>query len=404
MSIDLRYGRNASVRFDLPPQTPMAHCDAPRGKPISDVGGAVSAALAEPLGYPPLAKAVVPDDHVVIAVGAGLPHAQTVVDMAVRVLVDAGVEPADVTLLGQAEATVTTLGAQWPDARHLVHDPADRRQMAFLGRTGDQMQIVLNRALVDADVVISVGCLRPSQTLGYNGPAGGLSPAFADEPTQRRFRAFHCTPLPRQHAERRAKRPPRSPGCSGRGLPSKSCLAVARISCTCSPATWRRWPSAERSAAMRPGSSTILRPPTWSWSPSRAAEQQTWDNVCLALSAAADVTQPDGAIAICSELATPAGEALQMLAGADSLAEAEHAIRKSPPADALAALELARALADHHVYLLSRLPSRDVEELGMVAVSHPGELAHLARSRPLCLLLSGGQHVQTSRCLEKVTR
>jgi hypothetical protein len=109
------------------------------------------------------------------------------------------------------------------------------------------------------------------------------------------------------------------------------------------------------------------------------------------------VAEPGGAIAVCSELATPPGQALQLLAAADSLIEAAEAIRRSPPPDALAALELARTLADHPVYLLSRLPSREVEELGMVAVADPAELSHLAATRPTCLLLSGGAYVQASR-------
>ncbi len=403
MSIDLFYGHNASLRFELPPQALVAHCAAPRGTPIADVALAVSTALSGPLGYPPLARAVVPDDRVVIAVGAGLPQPQVVVGAVVRALVAAGVTPPDITVLGQVEADVAPLASQWPDVRRLVHDPADRRQMAFLGRTSDQMQIMLNRALVDADVVVSIGCLRPTQTLGYNGPAGGLCPAFSDDPTQRRFRAFHCTESARQHAERAREKAAEiawllgARFCvqvvPGRGEEILHVLAgdVAAVAERGQPLCDEAWQFDD----LAPAGLVVV-------AVEGGAEQQTWDNVALALGVAAEVAEPGGAIAVCSELASPPGEALQMLAGADSLGEAVQAIRKSPPRDALAALQLARALADHHVYLLSRLPSRDVEELGMVAVSHPGELTHLARSRPSCLLLSGGPHVQTSRCLDKV--
>ncbi len=405
MSIDLRYGRDASARFDLPPEAHLEHCAAPRGTPIAGVAGAVSAALAAPLDYPLLGQAVVPGDRVVIAVGAGLPRAEVVVDGAMRVLEAVGVAPADVTLLGQAEADLAPLAPAWPDARRLVHDPADRRQMAFLGRTADQMLIVLNRALIDADVVISAGCLRPTRTLGDNGPAGGLCPAFADEPTQRRFRAFHCTPTPRQHAERARQK-----------AAEIAWLLGARFTLQVLPGRGEdvlHVLAGDLAAVAERGGQ--LCDEAWKFDDLSPAElvvvaieggprQQTWDNVCLALESAAEATQPGGAIALCTELATAPGEAMQILAGADSLSEAEQAIRKSPPADALAALALARTLADHHVYLLSSLPSRDVEELGMVAVSHPRELEHLARSRATCLLLSGGQNVQTSACRDKVTR
>jgi hypothetical protein len=398
MSFDLPYGQGAVLHIELPTPAKVAHCAAPRGRAIADVPRAVSAALVEPLGYPPLVQAVVPGDRVVLALDAGLPHAQAVVSAVMGTLTGAGVAPGDITLLGQAEAVVAPLAPQWPDARRLVHDPADRRQMAFLGRTSDQMQIVLNRALVDADVVILLGCLRGTRTLGYNGPAGGLCPALADEPTQRRFRAFHCTQSPRQHAERAREKSAEIAWLlgarftvqvvPGRGVEVLHVLAgdLAAVSERGEQLYDQAW----RFDDLKPASLVVV-------AVEGGPAEQTWDNVGLALSSAAEVAEPGGAIAICSELSAPSGEALQKLAGADSLSQAEHEIRKSPPPDAVAALELARALAEHHVYLLSRLPSRDVEDLGMVAVSDASELAHLARSRPSCLLLSGGPFVQMGR-------
>jgi hypothetical protein len=390
MSIDLRYGCRGSLPLELPPGVAVRRCGAPHGVPLREVGGAVAAALAEPLGYPPLIQSIVPDDRVVIALAGGVPQGEAIVSQVVRSVIEGGSSPADVTLLvadtvvrGQ-EDRLNSLAADWPDVRRLVHDPADRREMAFLARTSDQMQVMLNRALVDADVVVSVGCLHPSRTIGYDGAAGCLCPAFSDQPTQRRFRAFHATETPRQHAQRAREKAAEIAWLLGARF---TVQAIPGLLDAVASAGQRRCDEAWELHDLSPASLVVV-------AVEGGPEHQTWDSICRALATAAEVVEPGGAIAICSELDSPPGEALQILAGADNLNEAIHAIRRSPPADALPALQLASTIADHHVYLLSRLPSRDVEELGMVAVSHPDELAHLARSRPSCLLLSGGAHVQ----------
>ena len=54
----------------------------------------------------------------------------------------------------------------------LTHDPADRRQLAYLAASPSGEAILVNRALHDADVVLPVGCLRPDETAGYFGIHG----------------------------------------------------------------------------------------------------------------------------------------------------------------------------------------------------------------------------------------
>ena len=55
------------------------HSDAPRAKPLDDVAGAVTAALADPLEFPSLLDATAPEDQIVLAVGEGVPQVETVV-------------------------------------------------------------------------------------------------------------------------------------------------------------------------------------------------------------------------------------------------------------------------------------------------------------------------------------
>ena len=70
----------------------------------------------------------------------------------------------------------------------LTHDPADRRQLAYLAANEAGEAILVNRALHDADVVLPVGCLRADEAAGYFGIHGALFPAFSDAKTLQRFR------------------------------------------------------------------------------------------------------------------------------------------------------------------------------------------------------------------------
>ena len=50
----LHYGTGSSIGFDFGDRAEPAHCGLPRGEPLGDVSAAVSAAMAEPLDFPPL--------------------------------------------------------------------------------------------------------------------------------------------------------------------------------------------------------------------------------------------------------------------------------------------------------------------------------------------------------------
>ena len=56
MSQYLRYGKDSDCGFDVPSETLVADCTAVPGQVLEDPSARVSACLAEPLGFPPLAR------------------------------------------------------------------------------------------------------------------------------------------------------------------------------------------------------------------------------------------------------------------------------------------------------------------------------------------------------------
>jgi len=123
-------------------------------------------------------------------------------------------------------------------------------------------------------------------------------------------------------------------------------------------------------------------------------DQQTWENVGRAVAAAARAVSDDGAVAICTELSTPPGPALEWIGRARDMPDALRHIRKQHSADATAAQELAAVLHRARVYLLSRLDESVVEELGLAAVGEGADIGRLVRRHGSCILLGSAQYAQ----------
>ena len=97
--ICLRYGDGQELRIDPPEEAAIADFSVPRGRPLADPAAAVAAALADPLDYPALQRAVTPGDRVTLAIDRGVPRLDTVVAGAVHTLLGGSVSPEDITLL-----------------------------------------------------------------------------------------------------------------------------------------------------------------------------------------------------------------------------------------------------------------------------------------------------------------
>lgn len=393
----LRYGTDSRLDLELANEALVAYCDAPRGTPLVDVDKAVRRALAEPLEFPPLVQAALPGDKVVLALDHGVPQADAIVAQAVESLVGAGVDPHDIVLLrSRADAsTADPLGALPASLREAVvtrvHDPANRESLSYLAAGADARPIYVNRAIHDADVVISIGVLRLAESLGYYGIHSALVPAFSDAASFERYHAPQAAEHSRQNRLRR-------------DADEVGWLLGVQFTIQVVPAAGGilHVLAGELDAVRREGSR--LCEAAWSFSvPARAslvvatiegdATQQTWENVGRALAAASHALDDDGAIVICSDLAESPGPGLQRLAGADDLNGAMHQIARGRPADALEAAQLVRSLERGKLYLVSRLEDESVEELGILPLD-PAGVSRVVGRYPSCIVLANAQYAQ----------
>jgi nickel-dependent lactate racemase len=372
-------------------------CGMPRGEPLTDMAGAVSTALESPLGYPPLRQTATPGDRVVLSVGRGVPQVAQVTAAVVDSLMAAGVEPDGISVL-RTEADLDAggenpcrllQGVAGQRIRLLTHDPLNRGNLAYLAATDQGEPILLNRLLTDADLVLPIDCLQAERTPGYFGIHSSIFPDLSDQRTQVRFR---------QLAESAYRGPRRRE--LAREVDQVAWLLGINFTIQLVPAAGDGVLGvvAGESTAVRRRGRELYRA-AWASGVARrtslvvatiegGARQQTWENLGRALARATRLAEDGGAVAVCCELAAQPGPALQRLVGARSRQSVLRQIRRECPADALPATQLARALDHGRVYLLSRLDPALVEDLEMVPVGGPEELARLARRNHSCTLLA----------------
>ncbi len=401
----LRYGTDSSIRLEWPGDTLVAECGTPRQPPLENPAKAVAAVLAEPLDYPPLARGVTPSDRVVLALEEGVPQAGEIVAAVIAALMAAGVDPDGVMVL----RSLADVSRGVPDpcrflpetlrkrVKLATHDPENRDRLAYLTLSARGEPLLLNRAIVEADMVLPIGCLSSRKAAFYHGIHAAVFPTFADRATLDRFRLEEL-----RHTRQSAKRE-RVHECDEVGW-----LLGLNFTIQVVPGAGDEilHVLAGQFASVRRRGRELYEA-AWSWWVPRQASlvlaaiqgsslHQTWQNVARALAAAGPLVEDGGAIAVCCELAAEPGPAVRCLARSRAREAALHKVCRDCPEDALAAAELAKALDRVDVYLLSRLEESLVEELEMAPVNRPEELMRLVRRYPSCIVLSNAPRVRIS--------
>ncbi len=406
-TISLRYGARASIALEPPHEALVADFRGPQGTPLVDVRAAAKNALERPLAFPPLWQAAVPGDRVVLALDSGVPQAASIVAEVIAVLLARGVEAADITILRTQDddrANVPGPLALLPAAhRDLltveVHDPRDRDRLSYLAAAGREHEpVYLNRSLCEADLVVPIGRLCCQGVLDECGVHGGLFPTFSDAASIQRVATARGAARPRAHGKAHAMRRIDEVGwllgiqfilqvvpASGGDLlevlagQPEAVLARGRESYR---AAWTCQSPRRASLVL-----TTLR---------GGPERQTWANVARAVAAARALVQDDGAIAVCSELCELPGPALARLASARDADAALGWIRKHRPYDAWAALEIAAALRQTPIYLLSKLGDAAIEELGFAPIGEERQVSRLVAHHDSCILLCDADSALTT--------
>lgn len=396
MASVLRYGPDSAVELEFSEGVLLAECGQPP-ESTRTPSVVVAEALANPLDYPPLQQSMVVGDRVVVALESGVPQASEVVGTVVRTLISSGIAPDGITVLRTQTDAEAGIGdpAPWldPEVREqitlITHNPTDRQAMAYLAATESGEPIILNRVLTDADIVLPVGCIQARPAGSFRNVSSYVFPSFSDQRTLLRFRAVESRTA--QAAQRKQL---------AEEVRHVGWLLGLTFTIQIVPGPGDRILHAlagETTAVQR--RARELYEAAWRCSVPRRARlvvagieggdaQQTWHNVGRAAAAAGALVEDGGAIAICCDVASEPGPAVQRLAAAPSREEALRQIRKEHPADALTAAQLAHVLRRAKVYLLSRVNETVLEDLEIAPITESEDLVRLTKRFDSCILLA----------------
>jgi nickel-dependent lactate racemase len=279
----------------------------------------------------------------------------------------------------------------------LTHDPTDRRGLAYLAANESGEAILVSRTLHEADVVLSIGCLRGDGTAGYFGIHNAIYPTFSDAKTLHRFRGLGSL---NGHGARKRELVAQADHVGWllgvnftiQVVPTAA-EEVSHVLAGQTDAVRKRGMELYHAAWDAPVSQRVgLVVAAIEGGPS----QQTWENVGRALHVAGRFVDEGGDIAICSELAEEPGPAMQHLTIATSRDTALRHIGHERPIDALPAAQLIHALDRGKVYLLSRLDPPLIEELDMIPMERPEELVRLAARHDSCMVVGNAPYVSAT--------
>ncbi|MDY7041847.1 MAG: nickel-dependent lactate racemase, partial [Chloroflexota bacterium] len=181
------------IEFDLLPGMRGAVVSSKPAEPLADLEGAITEALARPIGSPSLREMAKPGDRVCIVftdVTRASPD-YLLVPALLEELRAAGVHDEDITLLcgigmhrpSTSEERVAKLGAEVV-ARYRVIDnePQNPEALVDLGITPGGVPVLAHRTAVEADLLIATGLVEPHQYAGYSGGRKTVAVGAAGEP------------------------------------------------------------------------------------------------------------------------------------------------------------------------------------------------------------------------------
>ncbi len=386
---EIHYGTGETFPFELPEEQVLWQQTGPQ--PQTNVSGAIEAALATPLDYPPVSDAVVPGDKVTLVIDAGTPAWEEIIRAIGKQLESRGVE---------AEMLHVVLNGTEADAARstdvpykvIAFDEAMQGRSVYLASTAEGQRIYLPEEIGEADYVITIGRFGFDDRWGYRGTNSTVYPAFGGEEAQSRFSGQGSQELS----------PDQSFGVrqmidevgwllglqfSVQVIPSGS-GKLAHVIAGASDSVYReavsRLNSSWRSSVAEPAETVIVSVPS-------LESGDAWVSAARACRVAEKLVSDDGRVLLVTDLKDfPEGlqEAIQASGDSDEVMRNLNR-SKSPASRAVATL--AGLASRYRVYLLSRLEQDIVENLFCIPLADTDELRSALQGGTSYAILDGGQ-------------
>lgn len=389
MRASIDWGRH-TLELQAPENVLLSVGAAPQAAPLADLAEATRVALETPFDFPPLRRALTPDDQIAVVLEAGLPHVSTLLPEVLRVIRDAGVSLEATTIVTPAGANqdwINDLPEDCEDVHVEAHVAEDRKKLSYLASTREDHRIYLNRRVVDADQTVVLTRRSFDPLAGYLGGELALYPALSEQPHPKE-RTLHWkerTPkVGPSHAGQEAAEVAwllgmpffvqaiEGPGGSVlqiMGGPSESCREGERVL----DRLWRR----EVAEAAEVVVASLTGDPS----------RLTFADLARALANAARVVRTGGKIVLLTEAAPLPGPASEILTQSDDPGRAVRRFQKEMPEEAEAGFLWATAATHAKLYVLSGMPEEAVEEMFATPLQHATQTQRILAGASSVLLL-----------------
>jgi nickel-dependent lactate racemase len=185
----------------FPAGVPARVLRAPPAPPVPDLAAALQEALRHPIGARPLAEVASERTRVVVIVGhAGRrgppPELFAAVRQALAVVPDDHLTVAIANGAHPPEAPDRLrLPAEVLRRHRLVnHDAHDEASLVDMGRTSRDTHLRVNRCVAEADLVVVTGVIRPHCFAGWSGGSSGIFPGLGHHEDIRQTRRLGADP------------------------------------------------------------------------------------------------------------------------------------------------------------------------------------------------------------------
>jgi nickel-dependent lactate racemase len=358
---------------------------------LADASQAMREALEHPIDYPPLRLGVTPDDHVAIVIDEGIPRLTELLVALLEHLQQAHIQPDAMTLVCPPPSTGQPWLDELPDAFqdvHIeVHQPGDRKKLAYLATTKHGRRVYLNRTVAEADQVVVLARRRYDPHTGYAGAETALFPWLAEQACIDEAAGYFDGEPPGDapwalHAEARevawlAGAPffvqVIEGGADAIAHIVAGPLESSKVGQQLLDARWRVVFDQPADVVIATITGDLARP--------------TLDDFARAFHAAHRVAQPGGSIVLLAEAAPALGPAFEMFRRHDDPDLARSVLLKEKPLDMTAGWLWATAAPHARLYLLSGLASDVAEELYAIPLDHAGQTQRLLAESATCIVL-----------------
>lgn len=399
--ITLDYGASERWESELPDNRILYSGLGP--EPLADPVGAARESVRQPIEFPALELALVPDDRVTIVLDRGVPSGAEIISGIWSSFASAGINPSSVQILQPASMLKRNLADPRrllpPEVRDQVtwkiHDPTVADSTGYLASSAAGERLYLSRDVLDADFVLPIGRFGFDAMLGRRELTSAFYPGLSTPD------AF-AKSLGQGHQELGPddERPLRQlvneiawllgvqfaiqvlPSRSHAGMSAILAGSTDRVAEQGRKLLDEHW----RVTLDQRGETALVAIPG-------SGDETSWDDLGAAVEAARKLVVQGGRIIVLSDLAAEPGAGIEMIGNSRSAKAALRPLRNAAPPDVLSASQIASAADWASIYLLSRLDSQLVERSFMTPLEDPLEAARLLASCDGCIVLAGAQHV-----------